>query len=245
MERVIRLHERGVRVFVGRLYNHDYLWFSSNEISKASTTQPVIHNYALCYALSHRSYGVYVGSTPKYVENPDSEFGAMPLYATPAHTIEPVSRTTITFNALDTRTLTTGDSKTLNTPNLGKRVYINPIWERIATEHPRKGYQFYVFAFDSYNLPGVVRIGKKGASVRIRWEEVSQPVALFREKQQRPTHMINPLDINGQLISYDPVIIPPHLLLRAPTLTEDWWVFKEGHTIQVPKRVLTRIGGES
>ncbi len=245
MEKVIRLHERGVRVFVGRLYNHDYLWFSSNEISKVSTTQPVIHNYALCYALSHRSYGVYIGSTPKYVEDPDGEFSAMPLYATPAHTTGQISRTTITFNALNSRTLTTGDSKSMNTPNLGKRVYLNPMWERTDAERPREGYQFYVFTFDGYKLPGVVRIGKKGASVRIRWAEVSQPVALFREKQQRPTHMINPLDISGQLISYDPVIIPPHLLLRTPTLTEDWWVFNAGHAIHVPKRVLTRIGGES
>ena len=241
MEKVIRLHECGVRVHAGRLYNHDYLWFSSNEISKVSTTQPVIHNYALCYALSHRSYGVCVGSTPKYVEDPDSEFGAMHLYATPAHG-EQVSHTTITFNALDTRTLTTGDSKTSNTPNLGKRVYLDPIWERMDTERPSKGYRFYVFTFNSYRLPSVVRIGKKGASVRIRWKEISQPVALFREEQQRPTHLVNPLDVNGRLISYDPVIIPPHLLLRTVTLSEDWWVFSEGHAIHVPKRVLTRIG---
>lgn len=244
MERAIRLHECGVRVFVGRLYNHDYLWFSSNEISKVSTTQPVIHNYALCYALSHRSYGVCVGSTPKYVEDPDGEFGAMPLYATPAYT-ESMSRTTITFNAVDTRTLTTGDSKTMNTPNLGKRVYLDPIWEHRDTERPSKGYQFYVFVFGSYSLPGVIRIGKKGASARMWWKEISQPLALFREKQQRPTHLVNPLDINGRLISYDPVIIPPHLLFRTPTLAEDWWVFSEGHAIHVPKRVLMRLGGGS
>ena len=244
MERIIRLHECGVRVLAGRLYNHDYLWFSSNEISKLSATQPVIHNYTLCYALSHRSYGVYVGSTPKYIEDPDSEFNAMPLYATPAYT-ETVSRTTITFNALDELTLTTGDSKTINTPNLGKRVYLDPIWEQWNSERPKKGYQFYVFVFDKYRLPGVIRLGKKGSSVRISWKEIPQPVALFREEQQRPTHLINPLDINGKLISFDPVIIPPHFLFRTPTIAEDWWIFSEGHTIQVPKRVLMRSGGNS
>ena len=46
----IRLADHGVRLFAGRLYNHDYLWFSSTEISKVSTTLPVIHNYALTYA---------------------------------------------------------------------------------------------------------------------------------------------------------------------------------------------------
>ena len=99
MANAIRLYEHGVRVFAGRLYNHDYLWFSSNEISKVSITQPVLHNYALCYAISQRSYGAYLGSTPKYVEDPDGEFNAMPLYATPAHADHPehISRTTITF----------------------------------------------------------------------------------------------------------------------------------------------------
>jgi len=244
MERIIRLHECGVRVLAGRLYNHDYLWFSSNEISKLSATQPVIHNYALCYALSHRSYGVCIGSIPKYIEDPDGEFGAMPLYATPAYT-EMVSRTTITFNALDELTLTTGDSKTLNTPNLGKRVYLDPIWEQWDSEHPRRGYQFYVFVFGNYRLPGVIRLGKKGASARIRWKEIPQPIALFREEQQKPTHLLNPMDVNGKVISFDPVIIPPHLLFRTTTIAEDWWVFSEGHTIQVPKRILVRIGGNS
>jgi CRISPR-associated protein Csc1 len=246
MANAIRLYERGVRVFAGRLYNHDYLWFSSNEISKVSTTQPILHNYALCYALSQRSYSVCVGSMPKYVSDPDAEFGAMPLYATPADaTAENVKRTTITFNAVDTRTLTTGDSKTLNTPNLGKRIYLNLQWEGGNAERPSKGYTFYVFTFDQYHPPGVARLGKKGCPVRLRWDEISQPLALFREGQQRPSHLINPLDVNGQVVSYDPVMIPPHLLLRTPTLAADWWVFSERHAIQVPKRVLERIGGTS
>ncbi|MBD3182515.1 type I-D CRISPR-associated protein Cas5/Csc1 [Candidatus Poribacteria bacterium] len=242
MEKAIHLNEYDVCLFMGRLYNHDYLWFSSNEISKISTTQPVIHNYALSYALSHRSYGIFVGSTPKYVDDPDGEFGSMPVYATPADCKETVSRTTITFNALDTRTLTTGDSKTMNTPNLGKRVYLDPIWEPREIQRPRKGYQFYAFVFDNYQLPSVVRIGKKSAPVRIWWEEITEPVAFLQEKPRRPTHLINPLDINGKLISFDPVIIPPHMLFRMATIAEDWWVFGKGHAVHVPKRVLNRIG---
>ena len=244
MANAIRLHEYGIRVFAGRLYNHDYLWFSSNEISKVSTTQPILHNYALCYALSQRSYRVFVGSTPKYVEDPASEFDAMPLYATPAHAVS-VTRTTITFNAVDSLTLTTGDSKTLNTPNLGKRVYLDLIWESATIEGPRKGYEFYVFTFDGYRLPGVVRLGKKGAPVRLRWQEIQSPVALFREGPQRPTHLVNPLDVSGRVVSYDPMMLPPHLLLRTVTLAEDWWVFGERHAIHVPKRVLARAGGAS
>lgn len=245
MVQPIRLYECGVRVFAGRLYNHDYLWFSSNAISKVSTTQPILHNYALCYALSQRSYRICVGSVPKYVEDPDGEFGAMSLYATPAHATE-VTRAAITFNAVDTltqtTTQTTGDSKKLNTPNLGKRIYLDLLWENAKVERPHKGYEFYVFTFDGYRLPCVVRLGKKGAPVRLRWQEIPSPLALFREGHQRPTHLVNPLDVNGHVVSYDPVMIPPHLLLRTVTLAEDWWVFSDRHAIQVPKRVLNRMG---
>jgi CRISPR-associated protein Csc1 len=244
MANAIRLYERDVRVFAGRLYNHDYLWFSSNEISKVSTTQPILHNYALCYALSQGSYRVCIGSTPKYVEDPNGEFDAMPLYATPAHATN-VTRTTITFNAVDTLTQTTGDSKTLNTPNWGKRVYLDPVWEGADVERPCRGYEFYVFTFGGYSLPSVVRLGKKGAAARVRWDEIPSPVAMWREGQHRSSHPINPLDVNGLVVSYDPITIPPHLLLRTAALAEDWWVFSGRHAIHVPKRVLTRVGGVS
>src|SRR5437016_10065507 len=150
MAQTIRLYEHGVSLFAGRLYNHDYLWFSSNEISKVSATQPFLHNYALCYALSQRSYRICIGSTPKYIDDMEGEFGAMPLYATPAHA-DRVQRTTITFNAVDSLTLTTGDTKTANTPNLGKRVYLNLLWESYNSDSPQLGYQFYVFTFDGYH----------------------------------------------------------------------------------------------
>lgn len=242
MSQAIRLYERGVRVFAGRLYNHDYLWFSSNEISKVSTTQPFLHNYALCYALSQRSHRLCVGSMPKYVQDAESEFGAMALYATPAFASQ-VQRTTITFNAVDALTLTTGDSKTMNTPNMGKRVYLNLLWEPRDIEKPEMGYEFYVFVFGDYALPSVFRLGKKGAPMRARWEELPNPVAVFREQPQRPGHVINPLDVSGKVISYEPISIPPHLLLRNVTLDQDWFVFSGRHAVQVPKRVIARAGG--
>ena len=242
MAQVIRLNERGVRVFAGRLYNHDYLWFSSNEISKVSTTQPLLHNYALCYALSQRSYRTYIGSTPKYAEDMDGEFGAMPLYATPAHAAN-IQHTTITFNAVDALTLTTGESKAMNTPNLGKRVYLNLLWEPYDMERPRLGYEFYVFVFDDYRLPRAFRLGKKGAPVRARWIELTSPIAIYQDQPQLVTHVVNPLDVSGRLVSYEPLSIPPHLLLRTVTLEQDWFVLSGSHRIHVPKRVLARVGG--
>lgn len=241
MIQAIRLNEFGVRLFVGRLYNHDYLWFSSNEISKVSTTEPFLHNYALCYALAQRSHRTSTGSMPKYILDAENEFGTMPLYATPAQTSN-ARRTTITFNALDSLTLTTGDSKAMNTPNLGKRVYLNLQWEAYDMERPKLGYEFYVFTFNDYRLPGAFRLGKKGASMRARWSELPNCTAVFRDQPERPTHVINPLDANGNITRYEPISIPPHLLMRSVTLEQSWFIFSGSHAVNVPKRVLKKIG---
>jgi CRISPR-associated protein Csc1 len=240
MTQAIRLNDFGVRLFAGRLYNHDYLWFSSNEISKVSATAPFLHNYALCYALAQRSHRTSIGSMPKYAVDAENEFGSMPLYPTPAQATN-VERTTITFNAVDALTLTTGDSKSMNTPNLGKRIYLNLQWESLDLKRPRLGYEFYVFTFGDYRLPSAFRLGKKGTPVRVRWNELSNAVALFREKSERPSHIINPLDVNGQITRYEPISIPPHLLMRSVTLEQDWFVFNEQHVVHVPRRVLARL----
>jgi len=121
----IRLDDYGVRVFVGRLYNHDYLWFSSTEISKVSTTLPAIHNYALTYALSAFSYAAYWGNTPRYAE----DLAQMPLYTTPA-AAERAARTKITYNAVDSLSLRTDINLSINTPNLGWRIYLDPVYTR-------------------------------------------------------------------------------------------------------------------
>jgi|GEM_PF-989685 CRISPR-associated protein Csc1 len=241
MAQSIKFTDLGIRLYHGRLYNHDYLWFSSNEISKVSTTQPFLHNYALCYALAQRSYRACVGSIPKYIQDPEGEFGAMPLYATPAHAME-THHTAVTFNAVDSCTLTTGDSKTINSPNLGKRIYLDLTWEPLNIERPMKGFELYVFVFADYRLPSVFRLGKKGAVIRAQWEEISNPLALFRTTPQTPAHVINPLDISGRLISYDPILIPPHMLLRTATLSDDWFVYSGRRVIHVPKRILERAG---
>lgn len=237
----INLRQNGIRLFHGRLYNHDYLWFSSNEISKVAATRPVLHNYALCYALSQRSYRTFVGSVPRYAKDPEGEFGAMPLYATPAKTVS-AERTTITFNAVGDRALTTGYSNSSNTPNIGKRACLNLLWERLDHPHPKLGYELYVFTFNSYLLPGAFRLGKKGSLIRARWEELPDPIATFQEDTTEPSHIVNPLDISGELISYDPIALPPHLLLQSVRLVRDWFVIAGKHCAHVPKRVLTRAG---
>lgn len=226
-----------VRLFVGRLYNHDYLWFSSTEISKVSATLPVLHNYALSYALAHYERGVSVGSTPAYAD----DLACMPLYATPAQADAFVSRTAVTFNALDSVTLRTDVKPNVNTPDFGKRVYLDPLFERREEDKPRLGYLFYLFTFDRSAPRGVTRLGKKGCPVRVRWEEIEWARAAFSDRPKRPSHVVNPLDVSGQVLRYEPVALPPHMLLRSAEIAEDWFIERGPHVIHLPKIVLARI----
>ncbi len=240
----INLADYGVRVFAGRMYNHDYLWFSSTEISKVSTTLPVIHNYALTYALSAFSYAAYWGNTPRYRDDLDK----MPLYTTPA-VAESAPRTKVTYNAVDSLTLRTDVGPSVNTPNLGWRVYLDPVYARQG-QKTEEGYTFFAFVFVQAHTAvfgdsqpqSVFRLGKKGAPVRVWWQEIANPLAVFRKEPTRVGHLINPLDVSGEVKAFDAISIPPHLLLRSAEIASDWFILGAGAPIHLPKTVRERIG---
>ncbi|MGI6604027.1 MAG: type I-D CRISPR-associated protein Cas5/Csc1 [bacterium] len=224
MYKSFNLSGQGLRLYAGRLYNHDFLWFSSTEISRISATEPVIHNYALSYSVSRYSYGIFCGNTPRYQD----DLASMPAYATPAKSIRIVNRTRLTQNAVNSVTLRTGEKKVLshlrniNTPDIGWRVVIDPIWQSNDLE---TGFVFYLFATSDFRPPAVTRLGKKSCPIRFQWEEISPAQAVFMENTVQPTHAINPLDISGKILSYEPVSIPPHLVLRSAEISGDWFVF--------------------
>lgn len=233
----IILAEHGIRLFFCRLFNHDYLWFSSYEVSKVSSTYPVIHNYALSYSLADFSYGIYRGSTPRYEE----DLTGFPLYATPAYR-EECEKSRLTYNAVNSLTLRTDDApRGINSPGIGWRVYLNPAWGKEARS--KNSFNCYVFTFDGSAPRGVTRLGKKGAAVRVIWEEITAPQAVFWNKAIRPTHPVNPLDIAGQVDKYDPIIIPPHMLFRAAEIKGDWFCMQKEHRVHVPERVMKRVSG--
>jgi CRISPR type I-D-associated protein Csc1 len=236
MVQAISLNDQGIRVFVCRLYNHDYLWFSSYEISKLSTALPILHNYALTYSLGDFSYGISRETAPRYEE----DLAYIPLYTTPALATS-WSRTRITYNAINSRSLRTDDApRDINSPDLGWRNYLDPVYPTDEQSAQQLGFTCYVFTFNGQRPKGVTRLGKKGAAIRILWKEVEKPLAVFRKEPVRPTHPLNPLDISGQLSLYEPVSIPPHLLLRTAEIQDDWFIFAGPHRVHVPKKVLTR-----
>ncbi|MHB1420046.1 MAG: type I-D CRISPR-associated protein Cas5/Csc1 [Bacillota bacterium] len=233
MVKVLNLEEGCYTLFEGRLYNHDYLWFSSTEIAKVSSTWPVIHNYALSYSLSQYSHGLYKGNRPCY----DEDLAKMPLYATPAISYT-ATKTAFTLNALDDLTNRTDAGGKINSPNLGKRVMLNPCFE-LSTEGRRLegGYSFFCFVRKGYCPPSVTRLGKKGSPVRIYWRQFDSPKAFFREEPIVPAHPVNPMDISGEVLSYEPIMVPPHMLFRRVEIRGGWFIYADCRMVMLPQRV--------
>jgi CRISPR-associated protein Csc1 len=237
MGHTIRLADHSARLFHAVLEAHDFLWFASYDVSGLSSTEMVVHNYALSYALSRFERGIVSEQAPTY----EADLTRMPLYATPADLFVAnnpfAGNLKLTWNALDTRTQQTQDPDFVkrNTPMMGRRVVVAPMTR----------FGFYVFTFNGSQPPGAIRLGKKRSPCRVRFSEIPSPVAHWVKETFVPSHLVNPLDVSGKIEAFNAVSIPPHLLLRHTRLRDDYVVrHKEGrvyHTIHVPRRVLARM----
>jgi len=236
MRQSLSLADYKIRLFYAVLETHDFLWFASYDVSSIASTEVVIHNYALCYALSHFERGIVFKQAPTYAD----DLAQMPLYATPADLAARdnpyAGKVKQTWNALDSRTHNTEDPsyKKVNTPKLGKRVAVAPMTR----------FTFYVFTFEGQQPPGAIRLGKKRAPCRVRYAEIPRPSAKQRAHIS-PSHLVNPLDVQGQVSAFNPINIPPHLLLRNARITADYVVTHKDkrsyHAVHIPKRVLARM----
>ncbi|MBX9685301.1 MAG: type I-D CRISPR-associated protein Cas5/Csc1 [Candidatus Obscuribacterales bacterium] len=224
-----------LRVLVGEMHNHDFLWFSSFEISKTATTAPILHNYALTYAVNGFSHGTYRGCSPRYKE----DLALMSSYATPALPLGQAKSTRFTQNAINSKTLRTDDAPGgKNSPALGWRIALDPTWTGTDVE---TGFKFYLFAEDSFKPASVIRLGKKGCPIRIQWTEIAGAEAIFCENPVVPSHAVNPLDVAGNIVSCSPLAIPPHLVFQRAEIENDWFIFNNKHKIHVPSRWLDRV----
>jgi len=253
----IRLAAYGIQLWTGRLENHDFLWFATTDINATATTWPILHNYALTYAICQFSYAAFKGYTPRYFDDferkvrsgdwaVEDEAGVdrMPAYALPTRN-EAAGRTQLTYNALDDRTLLTSTGRT-NTPKLGRRVCLTPSMS-LPTETSRSSgrhFPLLLFTWAEFKPPGVFRLGKKGCPIRVAWKEVVSAQAVVPVGEVSPCHPLNPLDLQrtDSVISYYPAILPPHLIFVESRIENEWAVAVQGlGWVHLPARVARRL----
>jgi CRISPR-associated protein Csc1 len=251
MSEGVKLADHGICLWQGRLANHDFLWFATSDLNATACTWPILHNYALTYAICQYSHAAYTGYRPKY----DDDLNHMQAYALPSY--NPLSgRTRLTHNAIDdvtqrTDTIVGGGEKAtparFNTPKLGRRICLTPVMDRTnSVPHVAQrnvGFEVYAFTWDDFRPPSVFRLGKKGCPIRVTWQEAQDARARIPDGEFSPTHPLNPRDLmrHGSVVSFYPAIMPPHLLYTEARLQGEWAVpLAQGRWVHVPRRIVHR-----
>jgi CRISPR type I-D-associated protein Csc1 len=252
MSEVYKLRDYGVQLWLGRLENHDFLWFATSDLNATATTWPILHNYALTYAIYQYSYAIYKGYRPKY----DYDLDQMQAYALASYNPQ-AGRTRLTHNAIDEVTLRTdavigstgkATPARFNTPKLGHRVCLTPVMQKVTSrnvDRARRGFDVFLFTWDGFCPPSVFRLGKKGCPMRVDWQLIEDTEARIPGNEFSPCHAVNPRDImlseQESVVSYYPAIIPPHLLYVEARLRGEWAVLLPGgRWVHVPRRIVGR-----
>ena len=206
----------------------DYLWFASFEWGREIETAPLLHGYALSFALASVERVVALGGTPNY----DKDLLNLDLYCTPAtlstRSASARQRGVFTYNSVDnptqlTQALRIGDKA--NDPKFGRRHVLLP------------GLRFdlVVFLRNGAVLPRVFRLGKKRSPVVVERAELLTGRAFHGDAV--PDHAVNPRDVEGHVRSCIPRPMPPHMIYERASIADDEFVRTERMIVHVPQRV--------
>ncbi|MBD2449867.1 type I-D CRISPR-associated protein Cas5/Csc1 [Nostoc sp. FACHB-152] len=228
-----------VSIYRCELELNDSLYYATREIGRLYETEPVIHNYALCYALGLVDSEVYSTTVaeehsyryfcpeqvPKYEEHltPLNKQG---IYVTPARA---VSHTAIlnTWKYANNNYHVEMEKTHKNIPSFGRAKEIAP--ESI--------FEFFVICQKELKLPKWIRLGKWMSKAEVKVEQLPQPQTtegLFTCK-----YPLNPLDVmfTNQVISYDVVNMPPVSLIQNVQMRGQYYQFTEMKDIKLPVRM--------
>lgn len=203
---------------------HDSLYFATREIGRLYETEPILHNYGLCYALGlvdSDRYSTTVAETDSYryfcpEQVPKYEAHLTPLneqgiYVTPARSLY---HTTVlnTWKYANNNYHVEMEKTQKNIPSFGRTKEIAPesrfecfiISEKLLSQKPG----------ESYQIPHWIRLGKWASKTAV---ELSEPLD-FETKTDDfiCSHPLNPLDVmfSQQVVSYDTLNMPPVSLIR-------------------------------
>lgn len=195
---------------------HDSLYYATREIGRLYETEPVIHNYALCYALGlidsevystrvaeEHSYRYFCAEqVPKYEEHL-TPLNTQGIYITPARSLSH-SAMLNTWKYANNNYHVEMEKTQKNIPSFGRA-------KEIA---PESKFEFFLVSQKSLTLPRWIRLGKWMSKAAVEVTELSQSKPI--EGEYIFPYLLNPLDVmfSHQVISYDVVNMPPVSLIR-------------------------------
>ncbi len=216
-------------VYRGTLELHDNLYYATREIGRLYETEPVLHNYALCYALGLVDSAKYATTVPegsgyRYFcpeQVPMYEAHLTPLnqqgiYVTPARAVRHTAVLN-TWKYADNRYHVEMQKTQKNIPSFGRA-------KEIA---PESQFEFFVISNQSLTLPRWIRLGKWMSKAKVDVKELPAPKRNSKKEFSFP-YPLNPLDVmfTNQVLSYDTINMPPVSLIRNVRMVGEYYSFE-------------------
>ena len=208
---------------------HDSLYYATREIGRLYETEPVLHNYALCYALGlvdSEKYATTVGEDDSYryfcpEQVPMYEAHLTPLnqqsiYITPARAVRYTSILN-TWKYADNRYHVEMQKTQKNIPSFGRA-------KEIA---PESQFEFFAISQQPLTFPRWIRLGKWMSKAEVDVKELPTPKHNKAEEFTFP-YPLNPLDVilTNQVVSYDTINMPPVSLIRNVRMVGEHYTFE-------------------
>ncbi|MEC4982794.1 MAG: type I-D CRISPR-associated protein Cas5/Csc1 [Oscillatoria sp. PMC 1068.18] len=218
---------------------HDSLYFATREIGRLYETEPVIHNYALCYALGlvdSETYATNVSEAdsyryfcseqvPKY-EAHLTPFNEQKIYVTPARSLSHFAILN-TWKYANNNYHVEMQKTQKNIPSFGRT-------KEIAAESQ---FDFFILSENQLELPHWIRLGKWMSKAEVTIRELSKPQ--LKSGVFTYPYPLNPLDVmfTHQVISYDVINMPPVSLIRNVQMRGEYYQFAELEKLKIPARM--------
>jgi len=224
---------------------HDSVYYATREIGRLYETEPVIHNYALCYALGlvdselysttvpeEHSYRYFCPEqVPKYEEHL-TPLNQQSIYVTPARSISHAAILN-TWKYANNNYHVEMEKTQKNIPSFGRA-------KEIA---PESQFEFFVISQKEIKLPKWIRLGKWMSKAELTVQQLSKPKTT--EGVFTCVYLLNPLDVmfTNQVISYDVVNMPPVSLIQNVQIQGQYYQFEDIKDLKIPVRMEYRFKG--
>lgn len=218
---------------------HDSLYFATREIGRLYETEPIIHNYALCYALGlidsethattvseEHSYRYFCAEQVPQYEAHLTPLNQQGIYVTPARAVSHAAVLN-TWKYANNNYHVEMEKTQKNIPSFGRTKEISP--ESI--------FEFFILSEKSLKLPKWIRLGKWASKAELRIQELAKPKK--SEGLLTFPYPLNPLDVmfTHQVISYDVVNMPPVSLIKNVKLQGEYYQINEPIKLKIPAKM--------
>lgn len=201
-------------VYECTLIAQDFIHFASLEVERRVTVEPVIHNYALSYAIFLKDTlpVVIIGQkdivTPTYKKDL-TQLASRGIYVMPAFEVS-AKVVSYTWGAKEERLLHKEAQVTTNYPPS------MIIYESIA---PGSIFKFYILSEEKLAIPKIIRLGKKRSAASIISKEY--PLTKITPSSSYYVKLLNPWDLPHDIKIEDLssiINIPPNRLFANVAL---------------------------